>query len=297
MRAISKLLVIINTVLLVLLAVLMSISNVFKSSTRLNSALDKSGVYSAISKSVQGNFQTNLDQAGVTDPLVMSSVEKVITPAQIQKLLQPTIISIVGWLNNADPAAGLPQSSIDLTSVKSDLNAQFAKDLDSAKASALSFEVTKAIPDSINLTPGAQIKDSPEANNVEAQSSAANEKTLSDIKNTYNSIASWFWPMTLASVCIIILLFVLNIRRGRGKLTKIAWSFLVAGLITLALGYGSPILAGGKSDGQEMSQTLIAMVPALLEDTKFIGLIYLLVAIVLMVVAFVTIRPTGKKKH
>lgn len=296
MRFVSKILVIVNLVLLVGVAVLLSVGHVFSSSVRMNSALEKAGVYHELSKSVQDNFRTNLAAGGVSDPLVIASVNKVITPAQIEKLLQPVIMSFVDWLGDPQ-TTDQPRSSIDLTGIKSDLANQFAADLDAAKAAALNFEVTKDIPDNIDLMAGAQIAPTASGDAAKTQSNQANDKTLNDIKSSYTVVKSWFWPMVLGVAAATTLLFVLNLRRGRERLTKIVWSFAGAGLITLGLGFGSPLLSSGAGNGQEMSQTFLAILPILLEDTRVIGIIYGVIAVVLLLLALVLLRPAGKKKN
>lgn len=294
MRLISKLLIIANILLLTGLAVLLSVSHVFESSARLNEALDKAGLYEALSKTVQSTFQQNLTQAGVGDPLVMASVTKVITPAQVQKALQPTIISIAGWLKSPAGSADLPNTVIDLTTIKTALSAQFSKDLDSAKATAISFEMTKAIPDTLNLTPAAQIAATDDSQTM-IKSSDSNNKTLAEVKANYDRAKSWLIPMIVGAVATTALLFVINLRRGRAKLTKIAWSFLGAGLISSGLSYGAPLLSGSVGSGQDAGKVLAGLAPVMLEDAKIYGVIYLVVAVILMLVSFIFIRPSDKK--
>lgn len=295
MRIIIRFIIIANALVLSGLAILLSVNHVFESSARLNEALDKAGVYQALSKSVQDNFQKNLTQAGVADPLVMTSVSKVITPAQIQKLLQPTIISIASWLKSPASATELPQTTIDLTTVKSALDTQFAKDLDAAKAAALSFEVTKAIPDSLDLTPTAQLEDGG-GTQATTKPNEANNKALTDIKANYDRAKAWQLPMLISALALSALLLVLNIKRGRAKLTKLAWSFLGAGLIVAGLSYGAPVVVGGVGNGQDTAKVVAGLMPVLLEDARIYGLIYLVISVVLGIVALVFMRPASSKR-
>ncbi len=297
MRLINKLLIIASALILTGLALLLSVSHVFESSARLNEALNKAGVYEALSKTVQNNFQQNLTQAGVDDPIVMKSVERVITPEHIQKVLQPTIISLVNWLKSPPGSTELPKTTIELTTIKSDLNAQFSKDLDRTKADIINFEVTKAIPDTLSLTPAAQLANGDGTQTSVQSGGNDNNKTLASLKANYDKAKSWFIPMLISALAITALQVVFNLRRGRAKLTKIAWSFLIAGLMVAGLSYGAPLLANNVGSGQDTSKVLTGLTPVLLEDAKIYGLIYLIVALVAAAIAFIFIKPADKKSR
>ncbi len=293
MRLLSRLLIIINSVLLAGLAVILSASHVFESSARLNEALDKAGVYHALSSTVQNQFRSQLESSGVNDPLVMASINKVITPATVEKLLQPTLVSITSWLkgNSTD----LPKSTLDLTTLKSDLTSQFSQDLDSSKAATINFEVTKAIPDTIELSPGAQI--ATDANQAKTKPNSSNDKSLTEIKQAYDRAKSWQLPMIVASCIVMVMLVVTNLRRGRAKITKIAWSFLFAGLSVAVLSYGTPLLMDNAGNSQDSWRVAMALVPTLLADARIYSLGYIVIAAGLAIVGMIFMKKPDKKKR
>lgn len=187
------------------------------------------------------------------------------------------------------------KSTLDLTTLKSDLTSQFSQDLDSSKAATINFEVTKAIPDTIELSPGAQI--ATDANQAKTKPNSSNDKSLTEIKQAYDRAKSWQLPMIVASCIVMVMLVVTNLRRGRAKITKIAWSFLFAGLSVAVLSYGTPLLMDNAGNSQDSWRVAMALVPTLLADARIYSLGYIVIAAGLAIVGMIFMKKPDKKKR
>jgi hypothetical protein len=152
---------------------------------------------------------TSLDQAELT-----SILNKHLTPEQVKKVLQPTQIGLLDWLHGNETIDNL-QLNLDITQLKNRLLADVSDPV-------AQFALRRAIPDTVVLTSQEQ--------------TGTPFYTFAEQFRTSLRMASiiLLWSLMILGGSILVIV-VLNLRKGSRLITSSAWPLATAAVLMLVI--------------------------------------------------------------
>lgn len=234
MGFINKLLQFVLGIGMLLLVYALVITGTFSSSQKLTEVLNQSGFYDSLAKGLSNQLKNQVVGSGETIEIVKVGIGQGVTPDLVRGLMQPSQIAVVDWLNKG---TGSLDVRFDMETVKD----KISNKVEDPKAR---FEITKLLPDTIVII---------DAGKKDNSSLAGIER----FKQAYEFIKisiPFLWAGVLGSA---LLLFLLNLRGGSKKFTRVSYAVVFGGIIGMALAFIFKYVAGGINLSITDSQSLL----------------------------------------
>ena len=234
MGFINKILQFVLGIGLLLLVYAMVITGTFSSSQKLTEVLNQSGFYDSLAKGLSNQLKAQVIGTDSTTQIIKAGIGQGVTPDLVRALMQPSQIAVVDWLNKG---TGSLDVRFDMETVKSKISSK----VDDPKAR---FEIVKLLPDTIIIIDAGK-KDNSILAGVER------------FKLVYSYIKlsiPFLWGAVLGSALV---LFVLNLRGGSKKLTRIFYAVMFGSIIGIVLALIFKYVAGGVNLSITDSQSLL----------------------------------------
>lgn len=265
------------------------------SSTNLNQALRQGGVYEAIAPSVSEIFINGIKSNNISNEQLIKAIRQAITPAVIETSFQPAVIELSGWLKKGD-YTNPPDLNIDMMPIKAVLNDQIVKSLPSEQVDIVQFELTKSVPNNLSL---ASLSSPNNPADVKVDNSSV---FLTEFTKIYQSANNLVLPLFVGSILGLILIFLVNLRRGRKKMTSPSWSFLLASIFGIIMIFATPAVVSSllpatpdKSANSMTTQIMANFAVGVVSSLWLYIVAYGLIAIVGFVASYIFIHPKKDK--
>lgn len=221
MRFINKIIQFVLFVAALLLINIFTFVGIFSSNQNLTKILETSGFYSVASKSMSSELIGQITTSNQNlSAAIKNSLELVINPDIAKTVITPGQIVFVEWLNNGQPAIDL---DLDLVPIKNKL-------ISSSVDPKVRFEITKLLPDNLLI-----LSSKKDDNNILPQ--------LERIKLAYTTAKNALPTLWLVVASCALLLFVLNLKKGSKKFTKVFYPLLFAGALGLVAATAAVVVA------------------------------------------------------
>lgn len=221
MRFINKIIQFVLFVAALLLINIFTFVGIFSSNQNLTKILETSGFYSVASKSMSSELIGQITTSNQNlSAAIKNSLELVINPDIAKTVITPGQIVFVEWLNNGQPAIDL---DLDLLPIKNKL-------ISSSVDPKVRFEITKLLPDNLLI-----LSSKKDENNILPQ--------LERIKLAYTTAKNALPTLWLVVASCALLLFVLNLKKGSKKFTKVFYPLLFAGALGLVAATAAVVVA------------------------------------------------------
>lgn len=221
MRFINKIIQFVLFVAALLLINIFTFVGIFSSNQNLTKILETSGFYSVASKSMSSELIGQITTSNQNlSAAIKNSLELVINPDIAKTVITPGQIVFVEWLNNGQPAIDL---DLDLLPIKNKL-------ISSSVDPKVRFEITKLLPDNLLI-----LSSKKDDNNILPQ--------LERIKLAYTTAKNALPTLWLVVASCALLLFVLNLKKGSKKFTKVFYPLLFAGALGLVAATAAVVVA------------------------------------------------------
>lgn len=221
MGFINKIIQFVLFVATLLLINIFTFVGIFSSNQNLTKILETSGFYSVASKSMSseliGQITTSNQALSVA---IKNSLGLAINSDTAKTVITPGQIVFVEWLNNSQPTINL---DLDLMPIKNKL-------ISSSVDPKVSFEITKLLPDNLLI-----LNSKKDTNNLLPQ--------LERIKLAYTTAKNAMPVLWLVAASCLLLLFILNIKKGSKKFTKACYPLLFAGTLGLIIATTAVVVA------------------------------------------------------
>lgn len=221
MRFINKIIQFVLFVAALLLINIFTFVGIFSSNQNLTKILETSGFYSVASKSMSSELIGQITTSNQNlSAAIKNSLELVINPDIAKTVITPGQIVFVEWLNNGQPAIDL---DLDLLPIKNKL-------ISSSVDPKVRFEITKLLPDNLLI-----LSSKKDENNILPQ--------LERIKLAYTAAKNALPTLWLVVASCALLLFMLNLKKGSKKFTKVFYPLLFAGALGLVAATAAVVVA------------------------------------------------------
>ena len=249
MGFINKILQFVLGIGLLLLVYAMVITGTFSSSQKLTEVLNQSGFYDSLAKGLSNQLKAQVIGTDSTTQIIKAGIGQGVTPDLVRALMQPSQIAVVDWLNKG---TGSLDVRFDMETVKSKISSK----VDDPKAR---FEIVKLLPDTIIIIDAGK-KDNSILAGVER------------FKLVYSYIKlsiPFLWGAVLGSA---LMLFVINLRGGSKKLTRIFYAVTFGSIIGIVLALIFKYVAGGVNLSITDSQSLldVTLITKIVITVKFV---------------------------
>jgi hypothetical protein len=213
MKIINKLIALVLFVSFMVLVYATSLIGIFSSNQKLTKVLDDAGFYKASSvlMSEELNKQINSPNS-LLNEAIKNSVSASITSDVAKKVIQPTQILIVEWLNNKQDKITI---DLDLLPIKNKVATKSADN-------QIKFEITRLLPDSIDV-----LSESNDKSGLLAQ--------LNRVKEVYLNVKMALPFIWMVFGISALTMFLLNIRSGSNKFNRILYTTLFASILGLLI--------------------------------------------------------------
>lgn len=234
------------SILLTVLLVAWSVLAIFSSATTINQLIVASGSYELIATQTRTAMSSSATIPEQYRAAIAPAFEKSLTGKQVETIIKPLLVDIVGWLNQPTNTPA-PQLVVSLDPFKSSLEAELAQgQLSEIEKAALVAQVSKQIPDQLDLT---QMQNMASQQGVEApgatvESTKQVTAVLQMVKVGFNVCQAFAFYGLLLLIVLLALLIYLGRQDGRAMLRRPAWVFISAGIVvslTWLVAYGVPL--------------------------------------------------------
>jgi len=213
MKIINKLIALVLFVSFMVLVYATSLIGIFSSNQKLTKVLDDSGFYRASSVLMSEELSKQINSpSSLLNEAIKNSISASITSDVAKKVIQPTQILIIEWLNNKQDKITI---DLDLLPIKNKVATKSADN-------QIKFEITRLLPDSIDL-----LSESNDKSGLLAQ--------LNRVKEVYLNVKMdlpFIWMVFGISA---LTMFLLNIRSGSNKFNRILYTTLFASILGLLI--------------------------------------------------------------
>ena len=213
MKIINKLIALVLFVSFMVLVYATSLIGIFSSNQKLTKVLDDSGFYKASSVLMSEELSKQINSPNsLLNEAIKNSISASITSDVAKKVIQPTQILIVEWLNNKQDKITI---DLDLLPIKNKVATKSADN-------QIKFEITRLLPDSIDV-----LSESNDKSGLLTQ--------LNRVKEVYLNVKMalpFIWMVFGVSALIM---FLLNIRSGSNKFNRILYTTLFASILGLLI--------------------------------------------------------------
>lgn len=242
MKIVKRLLATLVSLLIASLIAAWSTLAIIGSATAINQLIVASKGYEVVATQTRTAALSSANIPEQYQATITQAFEKSITEQQIEKIVQPLLVDVVGWL---DQPAGTPapQLVLNLSPLKLQLEAELQQaELTEIEKTALVAQVAKQIPDQIDLAQAQGLAGGQGATTQTPTSASVPEATLVSVKSAY-TILQQFALIGLGVLLVLLALMIyLSRKDGRAMLRRPAWSFISAGLLMTLIWLVSRVL-------------------------------------------------------
>ncbi len=198
---------------IILLVNVSTFIGVFSSNQHLTKILESAGFYSAASKALSSELSKTVTAPNEEISLAIKNSIALAINADIAKtVIQPGQITFVEWLNSSNSSL---QLELDLLPVKNKLTSLSVDP-------KIRFEITKLLPDNLSI-----LSSKGSDNNLLSQ--------LDKVRYFYKTAKVILPVVWLVVAACSLLLFILNIRKGSKKFTRVCYPALFASVVGLVV--------------------------------------------------------------
>ena len=213
MKIINKLIALVLFVSFMVLVYATSLIGIFSSNQKLTKVLDDSGFYKASSVLMSEELSKQINSPNsLLNEAIKNSISASITSDVAKKVIQPTQILIVEWLNNKQDKITI---DLDLLPIKNKVATKSADN-------QIKFEITRLLPDSIDV-----LSESNNKSGLLAQ--------LNRVKEVYLNVKMALPFIWMVFGISALTMFLLNIRSGSNKFNRILYTTLFASILGLLI--------------------------------------------------------------
>jgi hypothetical protein len=213
MKIINKLIALVLFVSFMVLVYATSLIGIFSSNQKLTKVLDDSGFYRASSVLMSEELSKQINSpSSLLNEAIKNSISASITSDVAKKVIQPTQILIIEWLNNKQDKITI---DLDLLPIKNKVATKSADN-------QIKFEITRLLPDSIDL-----LSESNDKSGLLAQ--------LNRVKEVYLNVKMALPFIWMVFGISALTMFLLNIRSGSNKFNRILYTTLFASILGLLI--------------------------------------------------------------
>ena len=231
MKALKRLLTTLLSLTITSLIAVWSILAIVGSATAINKLVVASGGYETAATQTRTAMLSSANIPEQYRSIITQAFENSITAQQMETIVQPLLVDIVGWL---DQPAGTPapQLVVNLSPLKQQLETELAQaQISEIEKTALVAQVGKQIPDQLDL---AQAQGLATQQGVEAQATPQASEAVTAL-GTFKGVYAALQTFSLVGLAVMLALLagviVLSRRDGRAMLRRPAWAFISAGLL------------------------------------------------------------------
>lgn len=214
----------------VCLMIIWSLLAIVGSATSVNQLIVASGGYETAATQIRTAMVSGANIPDQYEAVITQAFEKSITARQIETIVQPLIVDIVGWLDQPKDTPA-PKLIVNLSPLKQQLASELSQaQVTEVEKMALVAQVAKQIPDQVDLAQAQSLvsqqgaEGSPEA---AAQSGAA----LIALKSAYSMLQMLASIGLVLAVVLLAIVIFLARKDGRAMLRRPAWVFIIAGFL------------------------------------------------------------------
>ncbi len=279
MKIINKLIALVLFVSFMVLVYATSLIGIFSSNQKLTKVLDDSGFYKASSVLMSEELSKQINSpSSLLNEAIKNSISASITSDVAKKVIQPTQILIVEWLNNKQDKITI---DLDLLPIKNKVATKSADN-------QIKFEITRLLPDSIDI-----LSESNDKSGLLAQ--------LNRVKEVYLNVKTALPFIWIVFGISALTMFLLNIRSGSNKFNRILSTTLFASILGLLISALSSFSASSinleitTGQGIDNFQLVTKLILTVLKDSFMTFVIAAVISAVGIIVFKVLFR--GRDKH
>lgn len=284
--------------------------SIVSSATAVNSLLASAGVYEQAAVSVRSSMTPTTDVPEGYRTTVSQVFERTITPAQVEVIVQPLLVDVIGWLDQPTETPP-PQLVLNLGPVKTRLVDEFSKtSLTEIEKTAIISQVAKQIPDQMDLSKISAMSSSSKLSetspvpltgvetldNALGPSNSSSQTSSPDPSTVLKSAKSFYTAAQTAArlgVVIMIGLFALLVwlgrKDGRKMFTRPAWIFFSAGFFTAFFWLIAQFYRPNAE--QQSLSTIMNVVREIMSVSIWYGAVALAIGAVLYGLSFIIKKP------
>ncbi len=242
MKALKRILTTFLALTITSLIAVWSVLAIVGSATAINKLIVASGGYETAATQTRTAMLSSANIPEQYRAIITQAFENSITAQQMEAIVQPLLVDIVGWL---DQPAGTPapQLVVNLSPLKQQLEAELAQaQISEIEKTALVAQVGKQIPDQLNLAQAQGLATQQGAEALTAPQASEAVTALETFKGVYAALQAF--SIVGMGIMLVMLAGVITISRrdGRAMLRRPAWAFISAGLLATAAWIVSRVL-------------------------------------------------------
>lgn len=298
MKLLSRLLIILTVNSLLTLVYILAVTTTLSSPKKLDSSFQEADAYNLIAKSLRTSLMSDLNAGEPTHDLtpIKKAIDKIVDGSAVRALLQPLLTSTTNWLNSKNDQRSAPDLTIDLRETKAKLTQQVKTESDQVSASQAAFELTRAVPDELNLVSPTKTESSPTRSPTVAYD-------FSGFKQVYQKTTNATGLLVLAVIIFSTLTFLLHLRNGKARFLKVAESFWLAALFTIIISFIVPWLLkitvlsnqSFSGVGKALADTGFFIIKAITRQSFIFSLYIAVIAVTITVLGLFTPKRIKKR--
>jgi hypothetical protein len=234
MKFLKRSLVVILSLLLTSLITAWSILAIVGSATAINQLIVAGNLYEMMATQTRTAMLSSANLPDQYREVMTQAFEKSMTAQQVETIMKPLLVDIVGWLDQPDDTPP-PQLIINLAPLKTSLASELAQSQTSEiEKTALVAQIGKQIPDQVDVNQVQGLASQQRAQTPEAATESASQATttLKAIKSGLHILKVFALYGLLAFIALLVWLIFLGRKDGRAMLRRPAWICISAGLLT-----------------------------------------------------------------
>lgn len=235
MKVLKRLLTALLSLVIAGLIAAWSLLAIVGSATAINQLIVASGGYQTAATQTRTAILSSANIPEQYRPVIIQAFENSITAQQMETIVQPLLVDIVGWLDqpNGTPA---PQLVVNLSPLKQQLVTELSQSqVSEIEKTALVAQVGKQLPDQLDL---AQAQGLAAQQGVSAEGSAPTSEAtaaLVTLKSAYSTLQLVATVGLGVLLVLLALVIFLGRKDGRAMLRRPAWAFISAGLLATVI--------------------------------------------------------------
>jgi hypothetical protein len=234
MKFLKRSLVVILSLLLTSLITAWSILAIVGSATAINQLIVAGNLYEMMATQTRMAMLSSANLPDQYREVITQAFEKSMTAQQVETIMKPLLVDIVGWLDQPDDTPP-PQLIINLAPLKTSLASELTQSqISEIEKTALVAQIGKQIPDQIDIDQVQGIASQQRAQTPEAAAESVSQATtaLKAVKSGLRILKAFAFYGLLAFIALLVWLIFLGRKDGRAMLRRPAWICISAGLLT-----------------------------------------------------------------
>lgn len=233
MKFLKRSLVVILSLLLTSLIAAWSILAIVGSATAINQLIVAGNLYEMMATQTRTAMLSSANLPDQYREVITQAFEKSMTAQQVEIIMKPLLVDIVGWLDQPDDTPP-PQLIINLAPLKTSLASELTQSqISEIEKTALVAQIGKQIPDQIDIDQVQGLASQQRAQTPEAAAESASQTTttLKAVKSGLRILKVFALYGLLAFIALLVWLIFLGRKDGRAMLRRPAWICISAGLL------------------------------------------------------------------